>query len=67
MPTVSGPVFATMGVNSGGQGIHANNIFRIGHMGYATPLDVLTALAVLEMDMKKYGQATKAAQLVMHA
>lgn len=52
---------------AGGQGIHANNIFRIGHMGYATPLDVLTALAALEMDMKKYGQATKAAQLVMHA
>ncbi|NLL42737.1 MAG: alanine--glyoxylate aminotransferase family protein [Firmicutes bacterium] len=50
---------------AGGQGIHADNIFRVGHMGYATPLDVLTALAVLEMDMKKYGEATKAAQQVM--
>jgi aspartate aminotransferase-like enzyme len=52
---------------AGGQGIHANNIFRVGHMGYATPLDVLTALAVLEMDMKKYGQATQAAEQVMEA
>ena len=52
---------------AGGQGVHANQIFRVGHMGYATPLDVLTALAVLEMDMKKFGQATKAAQLVLEA
>lgn len=50
---------------AGGQGAHANNIFRVGHMGYATPLDVLTALAVLEIDMKKFGQATQAAELVM--
>lgn len=50
---------------AGGQGIHANNIFRVGHMGYATPLDVLTALAVLEVDMKKFGEATKAAEQVM--
>lgn len=51
---------------AGGQGVHANNIFRVGHMGYATPLDVLTALAVLEMDLGKFGQATKAAEEVMH-
>lgn len=50
---------------AGGQGVHANNIFRVGHMGYATPLDVLTALAVLETDMKKFGEATKAAEQVM--
>ena len=52
---------------AGGQGVYANRVFRVGHMGYATPLDVLTALAVLEMDMRKFGQATKAAQLVMEA
>lgn len=52
---------------AGGQGIHANNIFRIGHMGYSTPLDVLTALAVLEVDLKKYGQGTKEAQMIMDA
>ena len=50
---------------AGGQGPHANNIVRVGHMGYATPLDVLTALAVLELDMKKFGQATQAAERIM--
>lgn len=50
---------------AGGQGPHANQIFRVGHMGYATPLDVLTALAVLEIDSKQYGQATKAAEEIM--
>lgn len=50
---------------AGGQGPHAGQIFRIGHMGYATPLDVLTALAVLEVDLKKFGQATQAAEMVM--
>ncbi|NMB02323.1 MAG: alanine--glyoxylate aminotransferase family protein [Firmicutes bacterium] len=52
---------------AGGQGIHANKIFRVGHMGYATPLDVLTALAVLEIDLKKFGEATRAAEQVMQA
>ncbi len=52
---------------AGGQGVHANSIFRIGHMGYATPLDVLTALAVLEINLKKFGEATRAAELVMEA
>lgn len=52
---------------AGGQGIHAGRVFRVGHMGYATPLDVLTALAVLEIELKKYGQATEAAERVMAA
>lgn len=51
---------------AGGQGVHANNIFRVGHMGYATPLDVLIALAVLEVDLGKYGEATKVAEKVMN-
>ncbi|HHU61034.1 MAG TPA: alanine--glyoxylate aminotransferase family protein [Natronincola sp.] len=51
---------------AGGQGIYAGEIFRIGHMGYATPLDVLTSLAVLELEFKKFGEATKAAELVMN-
>lgn len=50
---------------AGGQGPHAGNIFRVGHMGYATPLDILVALAVLEVDLKKFGEATKAAEQVM--
>lgn len=52
---------------AGGQGIHAGQVFRIGHMGYATPLDVLTALAVLEVELKKFGQAAEAAQRIMAA
>jgi len=51
---------------AGGQGIYAGEIFRIGHMGYATPLDVLTSLAVLELEFKRFGEATKAAELVMN-
>ncbi|NLJ81466.1 MAG: alanine--glyoxylate aminotransferase family protein [Firmicutes bacterium] len=50
---------------AGGQGPQAGRTFRVGHMGYATPLDVLTALAVIEMDLEKAGQATKAAETVM--
>ncbi|HHY10257.1 MAG TPA: alanine--glyoxylate aminotransferase family protein [Firmicutes bacterium] len=50
---------------AGGQGVHAGKIIRIGHMGYATPLDVLTALAVLEIELGKFGQAVKAAETVL--
>lgn len=52
---------------AGGQGSHANRIFRVGHMGYATPLDVLTALAVLELELEKYGQGVQAAEQVLSA
>ncbi len=52
---------------AGGQGTHAGKVFRIGHMGYATPLDVLTALAVLEVELQKFGQATEAAERVLAA
>lgn len=52
---------------AGGQGVHAGRVFRIGHMGYATPLDVLTALAVLEIELTKFGRATEAAERVMAA
>ncbi len=51
---------------AGGQGPHAGRIFRVGHMGYATPLDVLVALAVLEIDAGKFGEATRAAEQVMN-
>lgn len=52
---------------AGGQGIHAGQIFRVGHMGYATPLDVLTSLAVLEIELKKLGKAVEAAERVLTA
>ncbi|NLJ74104.1 MAG: alanine--glyoxylate aminotransferase family protein [Firmicutes bacterium] len=51
---------------AGGQGPHAGKVFRIGHMGYATPLDMLTTLAVLEIALEKYGAAVTAAELVMN-
>ena len=54
-----------MGVElAGGQGKLSGKIFRIGHMGYATPLDMLTCLAALEMALDKPGQATAAAEKI---
>jgi len=47
---------------AGGQGPLAGEIMRIGHMGYASPVDMLAALAVLEMCFGKPGQATAAAE-----
>lgn len=47
---------------AGGQGKLAGKIFRIGHMGYATPLDMLTCLAALELALGKSGLATAAAE-----
>lgn len=47
---------------AGGQGPFAGQIIRIGHMGYATPLDMLVALAAIEMSLGKLGVATAAAE-----
>lgn len=40
---------------SGGQGELKGKIFRIGHMGYATPLDMLTTLAAVELGLRRVG------------
>lgn len=40
---------------SGGQSELKGKIFRIGHMGYATPLDMLTALAAIELGLVRCG------------
>ncbi|MBI2914814.1 MAG: alanine--glyoxylate aminotransferase family protein [Firmicutes bacterium] len=40
---------------SGGQGRLAGKIFRIGHMGYSLPLDMLTTLAAVELGLLKTG------------
>lgn len=40
---------------SGGQGEMKGQIFRIGHMGYATPLDMLTALSAVELGLHRMG------------
>ncbi len=44
---------------AGGQGILAGKTFRIGHMGYATPLDMLTTLVAIESCLGRYGEAVK--------
>lgn len=55
---------------AGGQQKLSGEIFRIGHMGYCTPFDVLTVLSALEMTVKAIegrdvlGLATKRAQEV---
>jgi len=55
---------------AGGQQQLAGEIFRIGHMGYCTPFDVLTVLSAVEMTVKEMegkdvlGLATKRAQEV---
>lgn len=55
---------------AGGQQKLSGKIFRIGHMGYCNPYDVLTVLAALEMTIKEIenkdvlGHATRRAQEV---
>jgi aspartate aminotransferase-like enzyme len=55
---------------AGGQGKLENSIFRIGHLGYVTPNDVIQALAATEMTLAlsgldvQLGAAVKAAQEV---
>ncbi|RST72216.1 alanine--glyoxylate aminotransferase family protein [Siminovitchia acidinfaciens] len=55
---------------AGGQQQLSGEIFRIGHMGYCTPYDVLTVLSALEMTVKAMegrdvlGLATRRAQEV---
>jgi aspartate aminotransferase-like enzyme len=55
---------------AGGQGMLESTIFRIGHLGYVTPNDVLQALAATEMTLAlegrdvKLGAAVTAAQKV---
>jgi aspartate aminotransferase-like enzyme len=40
---------------AGGQGHLKGKIFRIGHMGYCTPLDILQVLAALELALLRVG------------
>ena len=40
---------------AGGQGDLKGKIFRIGHMGYIHPLDILTTISGLEMALKQLG------------
>lgn len=49
---------------AGGQGELAGQILRIGHMGYAAPLDMLATLGALETCLGAYGAGTAAAESV---
>ena len=40
---------------AGGQKVLANKIFRLGHMGYCSPADLLQAIAVIEIAIAKAG------------
>ena len=56
---------------AGGQGEMAGKIFRLAHMGYIAPFDVLVALAAIEMALVELGapvtlgEGVKAAQAVI--
>jgi aspartate aminotransferase-like enzyme len=43
-------------VAAGGQGKLEKKIFRIGHLGYVADLDIISALAALEMTLIICGQ-----------
>jgi len=58
-------VRVSMGIElAGGQGPFADRIFRIGHMGYAGPLDMVSCLAALEVALDRPGTAVAAAENV---
>jgi len=44
---------------AGGQGDAKGKIFRIAHLGYADTFDVITAIAAVEMTLKKLGHDVK--------
>jgi aspartate aminotransferase-like enzyme len=58
---------------AGGQGSMKGKMFRISHMGYVDPFDVLTALGALEMVLAdlgypvSFGAGVAAAQRVLQA
>lgn len=49
---------------AGGQGRLAGKVFRIGHMGSASPLDMLATLAAIEAQLGGGGRAVAAAEQV---
>ncbi|HEY8486727.1 MAG TPA: alanine--glyoxylate aminotransferase family protein [Limnochordales bacterium] len=54
-------------VLSGGQGALAGRIFRVGHMGYATPMDMVSAVAAVEVAMARMGLPVQRGQGVAAA
>ena len=60
-------------VLAGGQGPLADSIFRIGHLGYCGPLEIITVLGALEIALRdlgadiRLGQGVAAAQEILSA
>ncbi|RYL95704.1 alanine--glyoxylate aminotransferase family protein [Sporolactobacillus sp. THM7-4] len=52
---------------AGGQKKLKGKIFRIGHMGYCTPFDVLKVLSALELTLVKFGQEPRLGTAVRKA
>lgn len=52
---------------AGGQKQLKGKIFRIGHMGYCTPFDVLKVLSALELTLAKFGQEPRLGAAVKKA
>jgi aspartate aminotransferase-like enzyme len=47
-------------VLAGGQGSLKNDIFRIGHLGYVSPADIISTLGLLGLALKELGQEVDA-------
>lgn len=54
-------------VMSGGQKSLEGKIFRIGHMGYATPMDMLTTLAAVELGLAEVSGSNRHLGAAVHA
>lgn len=52
---------------AGGQKKLKGKIFRIGHMGYCTPFDVLNVLSALEVTLARFGQELRLGAAVKKA
>ncbi|TGA97216.1 alanine--glyoxylate aminotransferase family protein [Sporolactobacillus shoreae] len=52
---------------AGGQKDLKGKIFRIGHMGYCTPFDILKVLTALELTLAKFGEEPKLGAAVKKA
>lgn len=44
---------------AGGQGDLRSRLFRVGHMGFATPLDVVAAVAAIEQGLRAHGETVQ--------
>ncbi|TDA70677.1 MAG: alanine--glyoxylate aminotransferase family protein [Clostridia bacterium] len=65
---ITGPLRERFGiVIAGGQGKLSDKIFRIGHLGYVQPTDILATFAALEMILAERGLPVQSGQAVAAA